>query len=431
MPDYRKKKRSRFSLHPKGRGAHSPKAIHSNDIDMTPDSNKKTAKGEKNINMRVVQGKKLEKKKKIKLFAAVVAIILVIVCIFQLILPAGIIQTLKNSITLIGSGSYPLELDSSDTLDVKPMGHYYYILSDTQLSAYSNSGKKLFDFAHGFENPILKTSKWGAILFNQGRTDVHLFTLKGIENTIETENNIITATISNKGSYAIVTESKKYASSVSVYNKYGKNLYEWYSAENIVNNVVIAPNSKKIAVSTFNTSGGEFSSRVSVFNFKSANADFSLDFSNTLVYDLSSDTSSRFCVATSNGLQFIKWSNYKKTDYSNDYNLLMLRTASHGTVAVWGRESDPNDNKVSVFSKAGKLDFEFQFKGIITDIRLFGGNIYCMSDTEIYLIDKKGTVLRKTSSGFGGVKTIVTGSNSVLSVTDNRVEKIKLEQELK
>ncbi len=429
MPDYRKKRRSRFTSRHKSKATHSYKN-NRNNIEMTSDT-KKSNKSEKNINMRVVQGKKLEKKKKIKFLSGFVALILIVVAFLQLILPAGIVQTIKNSISLIGNGSYPLELDSSDTLDVKPMGNYYYILSNTQISAYSNSGKQLFNFAHGFENPILKTSKWGALLFNQGDTDISIFTLNGIKETIKTEKNVITATISDSGSYGIVTESETYASTVSVYNKYGKNLYEWNSAENIVNNIIIAPNSKKIAISTFKTDGGEFSSKVSILNFKSADAVQSFEFSNTLVYNLSSDTSSRFCIALSNGLQFVKWNNYKKEEYSNDYNLLLLRTASHGTVAVWGRESDPNDNRVTVFSKSGKLKFEFQFKRIISDIRLFGGHIYCMSDTEIFLIDETGKILRKSSSGFGGVKTVVIGSNSVLSVTDNRIEKIKIEQESK
>ena len=429
MPEYKKKKRNRFISHPKGKNISSHKRNKDNDIPMTSDFSEKYAKKEKNINMRVVKGKKLEKKKKFKFFTGFIALVVIVALIFQLILPAGIIRTLKNTLLLIGTGSYPLELESSNTLDVVPMGNYYYVLSNTQIFAYSNSGKELFSYAHGYENPILKTSKWGSILFNQGGTKVAIFTLNGLENTIDTEKNILTATISDSGSYALVTESDTYASAVSVYNKYGKNLYEWFSAENIVNNVIISPNSKKIAVSTFKTSGGEFNSKVNILNFKSADAEFSLDFSDTLVYNLYGNTSGRFTIATANSLKFVKWNNYKTTEYKNDYNLLSLRYASHGTVAVWGRESDHNDNRITVFSKSGKLEYEYQFKGIISDIRLFGGHIYCMSDTDIYLLDNKGKVLRNASCGFGGIKSVVIGSNSVLVVTDNRIDKIKLEQE--
>ena len=96
---------------------------------------------------------------------------------------------------------------------------------------------------------------------------------------------------------------------------------------------------------------------------------------------------------------------------------------------VFNRESDPTDSKIAVFSKRGKLKFEFDFKGIVSDIRYFGGHIYCMSDTEIYLIEETGKTLSKAPCRFGRVSLVVTGSNTALVVTDNKIEKIRLEEE--
>ena len=429
MPEYRKKRRNKiFSSTSRGKKVNRTTKNHREDIKMTSDYKPKAKKSQEKNNMRVVRGKKLEQKRKFKNFSLFVACALVIIMCSQIIFPAGIIQTVKNTIAIIGTGSYPIELDSSDTVNVQPMGNYFYVLSGAQISAYSNSGKKLFSHAHGFENPVLKTSKWGAILFEQGETDAMIFSLNGLENSITTEHSIITASISNAGAYALVTESDTYACTVSVFNKYGKNLYEWYSAEDIVNNVAISPNTKKIAVSTFKASGGEFNSSLKVLSFKSADPEFSTEYTGTLVYDINSSAKGSFLITTSNSLEFIKWNNYKKKTYKNDYNVSHIRSASHGTVAVFGRESDPTDNKLAVFTSGGKLKYEYDFKGIISDIRLFGGHIYCMSDTDIYLVDNTGKVLRQASSGFGGVKIVVGGTNIALSVTDNKIEKIKLEE---
>ncbi|MBQ8531895.1 MAG: hypothetical protein IJ432_00490 [Clostridia bacterium] len=429
MPDYRKKRRNRIFSSPSRPKTATRAKSGGEDIKMTPDGGKRAVKPKAESNMKVVRGRKLEQKKKLTGFSAFAAVVLILVLVFQLILPAGIIQTVSNTVAVIGSGSYPIELESNDTLSVVPMGTYYYVLSDTGLCAYSNSGKELFKYSHGFENPVLKTSKWGALLYGQGGTQVNIFTLKGLKKTVDTEKNVICAAISNSGAYALVTESDTYACTVSVYNKYDKNLYEWYSAEDVVNNVAISPNTKKIAVSTFSASGGEFNSKVSVLNFKSATPEFSEEFSETLVYDINTVATSRFSVVTSNGSEFVKWNKYAKSEYKSDYNISILRAASHETVAVWRRESDPQDNKITVFSKTGKLKYEFEFKGIISDIRLFGGHIYCMSDTEIYLLGSDGTVLRTATCGFGGVALTVTGTNTVCVITDNKIEKIKLEEE--
>lgn len=430
MPEYRKRRRNRlFSSHPKSRAVIKRKHDKENDIIMTPDDSVNAIKAPKNANMKVVKGKKAEKKKKFKFFTAVAVAVLVVCFVLEMVFPAGLVRTVKNTISVIGSGSLPIELESTNTIDVKPLGNYYYLLTNTHIYAYSNSGKELINQIHGFENPILEVSRFGALIFDQRETKVMILTISGEETVVDIKKEVISASISDTGTYAVVTESDSYASAVSVYNKKGKNIYEWYSAKDTVNNVAIASNGKKIAVSTFSTSGGEFTSNINVLNFKSATPEYSYKIDNSLVYDISCPATSYFTVASANSIQFIKWSNYERNDYNNDHNLICLRTASHGTVAVWGRESNLNESTVTVFKKNGEKEYEFNFDGIISDIRLFGGHIYCMSDTDIYLLGENGNVLRKASSGFGGVRAVVSGTNNVLIITDNKIEKIKLEQE--
>jgi hypothetical protein len=50
-----------------------------------------------------------------------------------------------------------------------------------------------------------------------------------------------------------------------------------------------------------------------------------------------------------------------------------------------------------------------------------------MSDTEIFLLDKEGKVLKKGSCGFGAVRLNAASQNSVIVLTDNKIEKLNLE----
>lgn len=426
MPDYRKKNRNIFFSSAK-RGKGKITRGKTEDIKMTP-TTRNTKKSQGNTRMKVVAGNKLQRKRKFKFITAVAVFLVLLVFIFQIIFPAGIIQTVKNTVSIFGTGTYPFELSGNNTSDVVSMGNYYYVLSDTTISAFANSGKKLFDYPHGFEFPILKTSRYGAILFNQGNDNALIFTTGGLKETIQSEEHIINATISDSGVYALVTESDSYACVVSVFSKFGKNIYEWYSAESTVNNIVLSSNGKKIAVSTYDTASGKFKSKVEVLDFKSADAEFSNEFEG-LVYSLSNRPSGRFAVVTSNKIKFIKWNNKKSEEYSNDYDIQIFKEAYHGFVAVFGRESDHADNRIAVFSKDGKLKYEFKFNKTISDICLFGGHIYCISDTEVYLLDQDGKILRESSVGFGVTKISVTATNTLITVTDNSIEKIKLEEE--
>ena len=225
----------------------------------------------------------------------------------------------------------------------------------------------------------------------------------------------------------MVTLSDKYASAVTVYDKKDNAVYEWYSAENTVNNVAVSPNGKKIAVSSFNANGGQFNTTLSVLNFKSADPEFSETFNNLLIYNIDSSFKSGFTVITENNIKFIKWHKYKQETYKNDYATSVFRTGPNGCVAVFNRESDKTDNRIAVFSKSGKLTAEFNYKGIVSDIAVRGNHIYCMSDTEIFLLDKSGKVLRSASCGFGAVRLNVASTNSVIVLTDNKIEKLGLE----
>lgn len=430
MPQYKKRHINRLRgaaetvRNKKARGA---RISEPQDIEMTP-SGKSRRTSKPHSDMRVVKGKKLERRRRAKVLTAAAAVIAVVCVVLQLILPVGIIENIQNLTALIGSGGYPISLESSNTLNTVSRGtSHYYVLTDTRINAFSGGGKEIYSYAHGFENPVLKTSETRAMVFDQGGSELFIYNLASLKGNLKTESEIITANISDSGTYAVVTQSESYASAVSVYDKNNRLVYEWYSSEDTVNNVAVSPNGKKIAVSAFSAASGNYKSKVSVLNFSSATPEFTEEYDGTLVLNLDTAHSSGFSVVTSGGVDFINWSDYEKAVYENEYPISMFRSGSGGSAAVFSRESDRTDNRIAVFSSKGKLKSEFEFKGIISDIQISGGHIYCISGTKIYLLDSDGAVLRSAECGFGAVRLAVTGSNLTAVITDNRIDKIKLE----
>ncbi len=426
MPDYKKRKHSKLSSSPNRiRKSRIAKNTPLEDIKMSPSGRGKRSNA--SSNMKVVKGRKLENKRKFKIGAAITAVVICAILILQVIFPAGIVETVSTATALLGTGSYPIELESNETISVMSSGSYYYILSNTHIDAVSNSGKRLFSYNHGYEKPILKVSGWGALVFEQGGTEALLFNAKKLKATVNTEKPILTGAVSDSGRYALATLSDKYASSVSVYSKSGEVIYEWYSAKDTVNNVLLSSNGKKLAVSTFDSSGGQYSSAVNILDFESATPLHTEKFENTLVYTLDGTFRSRLAVVTDNSIKLIKWQGFKSSEYKSDYSTAFFRTGKNGYITVFNRESDKTDSKITVFSKLGKLKAEFNYKGIVSDIAVSGNHIYCMSDTEIFLLDTEGKVLRKGVCGFGAVRFIPVSTNSVIVFTDNKIENIKLD----
>ena len=423
MADYKKKRRSRFKTVPKMNRKRIKENNFSSDIEMTPYDQKP-----KKQKMRVVKGKKLEQKRKFKGFVSAVGVLAALFIVLQLIMPAGVFETASNLISALGAGKYPIELTAGNTLNVVSKGSYYYVLTDTEIYSVSNSGKLMYSYTHGFEKPILKTSSTRALVFDQGKTEALIFNSKGLKSTVNSEKEIINADIGENGTYALITPDDNYTAAVRVYKKNGKPVYQWFSSDDMINNVAISGRGNKIAVSAISYGVGSYDSRLCVFGFKSANAEYTKDFKNTIIYELTSHGSG-FSAVTQNSYNFITWGGKQITEYKNEYSADMFRHTVNGSVLVFNRESDKTDNRIVTFTNGGKLKTETNYKGVITDIAVKSNNVYCLNDTTLYILNEKGEILRNTQGGFGVKRMAVIGQNRVAAVTDNLISEIKLKQE--
>ena len=426
MPDYKRKHRSKFSAQPKVDKKKSAKLKSKNEIkfDEGLESSPRKKRG-----LTLVKGNKAEIRRHWLNLSAVVLCIALAVAICEIALPAGIIETVSTAVISMGRGDYPIDFESTSTENLIAKSGYYYVLTDGEIKAVTNGGKVVFTYSHGFENPVIKTSGTRAVLFNQGGQDALIFTLSGLEDNITSEKEIINAAIGDDGTYALVTNADGYVAKVSVYKKNAKLIYEWYSASDMVNNVAVFKNGKKIAISTLKANVSGFDSKVMILNFNSANAEFQKEYDGEIIYNLSTEFSRGVTVATSNTFDFLKIRKFESSEYKNEYNLQMLRESSGGTLLLYNRENDKTDNIIVAISKKGEVSFETKFSGIVTDIAMKINHIYCISDTKAYILDSNGGIVRTADCGFGAVRFSVVSKEEIAVVTDNQINKVKFSQD--
>ena len=377
--------------------------------------------------IRVVRGKKGEKRKKLLIIASIAAVIAALLIILSIVLPVGLIESAQNFFLSLGSGSFPAEISGTTVINCVPKGNYYYVLTDTSVMAYSNGGKKIFSYVHGFSSPVIVTSETRALVFDQGKNTAVIYNLAGVVDTVETKGNILTADIAKNGEYAFALKSDSYASSVLVYSRNGKSLYNINFATDMVNHVDIASSGKKIAISTVNSDGGKLSSCIRVYSFSKADPDYKLDLGQDIAYDVE-NAGKGFFVSTHNKIRFITWSKYNGVDFDFEGELSSLRFSSAGVLALYNKTNDKSENNVMLFSNSGKKISEFEIKGIVNDIRFAKGCVYSMGDSKVEIFDKKGNNLRSDSCGFGGIRLAVTGSNTVCIITDSEIQKTEIKK---
>ena len=422
MPDYKKKKHKKFSLT-------APVTRLKKRGSKNKDTEREKEGYQRNSNLKVVEGKRREKKRRLYIISGIVATIVAILIILELTLAAGLFESIRISVKLWGSGSYPITLKSTETLNTVTKGSYYYVLSNTHLSAFSKSGKELFTFEHGFENPVLKTSASRSLVYDQGGKDFYVFDIDGLLYTMSTEQPIITAAVADRGRFAVATLSDKYNSEVKVFDKDANSIYEWYSAKDTISSVALSNNGEKLAVATFNVTDSKFNSRISVLNYSSATPEKSESFENTQIRTINNAFKSYFTVVTDNEVKTYEWDDFTSKSYKSDYNVMFFDSHSSGFVAVFARENDRTDNRVVVFNKKGNVSYNFTYNGNINDITVLKSNVYIMNETEIYWLNNQGKVVSKATCGFGGKNIFAVSSDSVAVITDNEIQKVSLVKE--
>ena len=422
MPDYKRKKVSNKRVNNKAKISKSKNEVNTSfDIDMSNSSNK----SKNHDSIKVVKGKKLEKQRKFKFVLAIFLIILAAYLVLVFTLPVSVHENISNLFAAVGAGDYPLEIYGTDVLDTHSKGTYYYVLTNTNLSAFSNSGKEIYTHSHGFEKAVLKTSETRALIFSQGGTTVRIYNLSEQIGEYKAEKPIINADIARNGNYAVATYSDSYATEVSVFDKNSELLFKCNSAKDTVNALTLSADGKFLVIATFNADDGDLNSKINVYDIKSnSNAPtVSFEIKDNVVYKLSS-LKKGFTVATADSVLYFDWKTFSNKVFGTEFQLDMFRSSKDGAVAVYNLESNKNDNIVTAFSSSGEKLSSFKFNGIISDIRFVNGHIYCMSEAKIYLYDKEGTLLSTEECDFDAVKIAVTGSQSVVVISDSKINKI-------
>lgn len=417
MPEYRRKKSHT------GKRKRVLSEVQKPRIDFKVPRRKKAGKtgSEQETGIRVVRGRKGEKRKKLYVFALATAVVLLTVFILSVIAPVSLFESTQNITLSMGSSSFPVAISGNGIMNAVPKNRYYYVLTDTNIMAFTNGGKKIFSFVHGFSSPVLVTSETRALLFDQGGNTAVIYNLAGVVKTVESKNSIVAADIAKDGQYALVTKSDSYAATVSVYNRKGKSIYSINFAKDMVNNVDIASSGKKIAVSTVNTESGKPVSVLRIYDFKSADPAFKLDLGQDMAYDVE-NAGRGFFVTTHNKARYIRWSNYNVQEFGLEGEISALRYSSSGFLAVYNKTNDKSDSVAALFTNSGKKISEFEIKGAVSDIRFSRGRVYVMGDNSVTIFNKNGEILRSGNYGYGGVRICVTGSNTVCIITDNGIE---------
>lgn len=379
------------------------------------------SKGSPNAKLRVINGRKRQKLLNKISLVFLAAVLIGIIMLLSAISPTGLKEYITNSAAKMSNGSFPVEISGGKLIDFKNNGDILTVLTDTNFEIYNKSGKLICSNQHGMSMPAIKTSQARTILYGISDTSYKIFNYKEVLYSGKTDYEILSVDIARCGVYAVATRSDSFASEVVVYSKNNEPIFTWSSAKELVSNVAVSSNGKKFAVSTFYAENGVLNNNVYIFNFKSASPLYSFKYDQPIL-SINTSCASGFNVVSENRVDYITW-NGNQTQNQTELLVDILKPAYDDYTAVCTRrEGDKSQSDVLVFQKNGKQKAKVTVDGNIQDLMVFNKHIYCLVQTEIFVYDFNGQLIKTTNCGFGTSGIFVVNNDQVVLITESNLK---------
>ena len=207
-------------------------------------------------------------------------------------------------------------------------------LSGNRLLMMSEKGKLLVNETVRFTSPTLISNESCALAYDTGGTALYLLGSKGILWALESEGEILSATI-NENSYITVVENKSgYKAAVYVYSNTGEPVFEFDSADRFVMTAALSRDNRTLAAITMGQENGRFTSYLVLYHTNSKEPVKKVKVSSGAVYDVGW-TDGCFCVVAEDGLYFWETDGTQVSSYVfNNVHLLRCCLKGNGYVSL-------------------------------------------------------------------------------------------------
>ena len=363
------------------------------------------------------------------------SILIVLLCLIvvlpavalTMIHPVGIFEYFSYLSRTSGQGEgYNIDIAGGKPYYSLNHNNIYLVVNDSSVNAYNLAGKTVFERSHSFSNPVIKFGDTRYILYGQGEKELSVNTVDDTVYSLNFDSGILCADISQSGAFAVAKKSEGYDSSVAVFDKKSKKIYEWFSSEETISYVKLSKNGKNLAVATIKVVDGSFVSSVYVLKFDSANPISKRVYKDDIIYSVSSPSSNIFCIATSSCVSFLNFRKDTDVSFAEDYTVSIVKEYNGRTVVVRSLAENQEESLVEVFSPKAKKILSFIVPTSVTDCSYKSGNIYLMDNSKIYKYNSKTNLTAEADIEFDSLYIEAISNNDVALIRNSIVEKSNL-----
>ena len=186
------------------------------------------------------------------------------------------------------------------------------VASASGVQLLDERGDTVFREVCSMDTPAVAGSKQRAVLYDVGGSTCIVADLSGESSRPEAGGAIMSASVSDSGYFAVISEETGSKGLVRVFDSDCRLLYKWYSGTGYPLRAQLSPDNSRLAVLCVDGTG----SRVHVFRLTSEDEQALIEYPGELLCDMYFMNASTLCAIGSSGVRFLGLSGEKLGEYS-------------------------------------------------------------------------------------------------------------------
>lgn len=297
-------------------------------------------------------------------------------------------ETVVKSGAKIEEGEFPIAIGETNSSEIYTYGERFVLVTDTSVTIYDSDGNKIKSVQHSLANPIGVCGGNMLLLYDLGGYSLMAINDDGVAYRKTFGEKIIIAEIGNKDYAAIVTQTDKYLSYMTVYDPKGNEAFLWSSGQRIVD-LTMNEAGNGCAVSTFKASGGELTSVITSLSFSQTEPLFVIDNIPAMIYDTVFCEDDSLWVIGDTKLMRLSSDGTVLSQY--DYNTALSSVGADGnTAAIVEKSVTKGYFDLTVVSTASSDVYQLSIEDECRQVTCKDGKVYILMKGKLAVFGETG-----------------------------------------
>lgn len=302
-------------------------------------------------------------------------------------------------------------------------------LSDTHFNILAEKKENITAIPHNFAKTASKVNGNNIITYWDGGKKYHVGDKRNpVISTKETSENIITASISESGVYAIVTKSNNFLAELTVYDSDNSEIYKYSFSDVFVSDIDISSDGKILAVSGIHVVDGDILTKLYVLSVTDTNPMQKIELEDNTVATVKIINEQNVVAIGNNYTSFINCFNGRRKDI--DYNQRVLVTLSikpnSAIVLVLSSVINSNNYNIQVFDTDGNIKSQFSVSHKVNSINTYDDIVAVLTGATIEIYKDTGEHYKSLEVDTDIKKILLKSTDGVYALTFKNIKYFQL-----